>query len=1056
MRISNDKASKRGSALLIVLGFLTFITISAVAFAIYMRVERQATANYRHSIAARHLLETAFFRAMDEVDGELRLNSTSRFPANWTGGRVLASPAVVMEESDASQRMDTSAKNRLNRNANLLEARLLSFEALSFLPASVVNTVRSAAVMTETNNTDAIKMGAKWRSLSMPIQNKTDILGGSVTNSAGRSVVGQYAYLCVNLSDMLDVNNSSVDARSVKAPVSIAHLFTAAASDRFNEQRSNDVYYATLQDFYNCMGRTEGGQKFFADGMDSATTDSPYLSFLRGDRNAAFNGADNHVLVTDALAKAEPNRSDAFNLKDSPFEGSTTPPVFKADFRRALERTFQNQPNGSDLMFGTGQQAGGTFAAMLYDYLSLDKKPARLNVPTGKLAPMIARICVSNIMLPKVYKETPGDPATTDTPVYLQLIGGNNAGAGGPNDLVSAASAISEGQGMTVISCWPFRNVDSSRYGEFTVKVEGWLYVEPGDVKHTTRSFTDAAFSGPTTFRFEGESVQPIPIPDLKSTDDDMGQCFISSMVRINFVDGNASLKRQIGTIPAGGTTAVIDPPWTGGFSTAIIVFVKVLHNGVIVDSAPQYAPQPSLNLTAGEFGDESKIFFQSNYSGAIDSALENALGWAWNALEAPDPRFNHLASNWVQPDPTVVPPGNFKALSDYVKGLFGKDGRDSDFFMSPGGAGATDGSGALRLQSPGELGFIIRPYNFYLQKDWNNTVDFRTRTDGNRLISAIDDSDAYFRTVRLYDHEKYDGGWVNEHQNTFSTSAEERQNHTHDPVYKHFYAANDDGTFLDGSRARVNPLSTLDTVLVAAIDNVPHDYWYATENAKSSKYSEESFELDDPVVDNWFYAVTNFVREARVGLANDPYTSIRTVYPELRRWGTDIANRQGWYPPAPNPNNPRVSSEIFGVNAGVPLSEADRKMIYTFSLDSFSDRQQLFLYIMQAESLALAVGGESRSLAGGKAVALVWRDPYPKGAEINTSGRLYIPPPPAGNNWYYHAETRFATDDYYKDRFYRSPWWDVKSPKQTGKRNTSEGQGYHEHQILFFKQLSN
>jgi type II secretory pathway component PulK len=71
--------NRRGSALLIVLGFLSFMMISAVAFAVYMRIERQASSNYRHAAGARHMLNSALYRAIEDVDLELRTNPDADF-----------------------------------------------------------------------------------------------------------------------------------------------------------------------------------------------------------------------------------------------------------------------------------------------------------------------------------------------------------------------------------------------------------------------------------------------------------------------------------------------------------------------------------------------------------------------------------------------------------------------------------------------------------------------------------------------------------------------------------------------------------------------------------------------------------------------------------------------------------------------------------------------------------------------------------------------------------------------------------------------------------------
>jgi hypothetical protein len=126
-------------------------------------------------------------------------------------------------------------------------------------------------------------------------------------------------------------------------------------------------------------------------------------------------------------------------------------------------------------------------------------------------------------------------------------------------------------------------------------------------------------------------------------------------------------------------------------------------------------------------------------------------------------------------------------------------------------------------------------------------------------------------------------------------------------------------------------------------------------------------------------------------------------------------AARMGWYSP-----EKEARQTIFkgGFVAQAPVYEIDRKMLYAFSLDSMSDRQQLFLYVFQAESVAPISFADMRSLSGGRAVAVVWRDPYPKGS---------APDNPAGlqGTWY-------------------------------TKSGSGGSQGYHEQKILFFKQLDN
>ena len=134
------KIGKKGSALLVVLGFLSFMMVSAVSFAVYMRIEHQASSNFRHVTSSRHFLESALFQAMDELDSELRIESVNgvrlatKFPSganndDWNG-RVLVSavPAVAENRGDA---------------------HVLSLESLRYVPGAFINDLRRYTVENE-------------------------------------------------------------------------------------------------------------------------------------------------------------------------------------------------------------------------------------------------------------------------------------------------------------------------------------------------------------------------------------------------------------------------------------------------------------------------------------------------------------------------------------------------------------------------------------------------------------------------------------------------------------------------------------------------------------------------------------------------------------------------------------------------------------------------------------------------------------------------------------------------------------------------------------------
>ena len=58
-------------------------------------------------------------------------------------------------------------------------------------------------------------------------------------------------------------------------------------------------------------------------------------------------------------------------------------------------------------------------------------------------------------------------------------------------------------------------------------------------------------------------------------------------------------------------------------------------------------------------------------------------------------------------------------------------------------------------------------------------------------------------------------------------------------------------------------------------------------------------------------------------------------------------------------------------------ISDVDRMFLHSYWRDCFANRQQLFLIFVRAESTALGGTGEGTpAQQGGRAVALVWRDP--------------------------------------------------------------------------------
>jgi hypothetical protein len=962
--------SSPGSALLIVLGFLSFMIVSGVSFAIYMRTERQASSNYRHAVSARHLLNAGFARAVEEVDAELRIKDgqklkSGKFP-EWSG-RVL--PSAVARNSD---------NTLLNATENqALDARVLSLEGLSYLPPLLVNDVRRYAVRQSSETGANSYRGAKWRTLDGPVP-------------------GRYAYVCVNVSDMLDVNQCRAQVRdSTTNRVTLGHLFADDEQRKaFDPAAQNDIHYFSLQDFYTARYK-----------RDNSALSSPYHHYLNSSTPdmTSFNNTDllDQPFIADSIAKAEPVFEDACNiwqgqLLTGAVNGNPTPdfnalPELSGRFLTAWNKVKQEAG-----MTGIDQADDQIFACMLKDYLDTDNVPTLLNVPCVEMVPMISQI----VFDPDWWKYK---VSSEERPVE---------GASPPRQVTVYRVQFLEGMlPLEVELAWPFKYARyRSPQPAFHLSVEAYLVIHKEDAPKTTMDFMNKSACIPLQSNIPS---QPEFWKDVTAEND----AYIG--VTVSLTAENA----------AGVTFDVIDSEGTlkDGFTqefsvSLIIASVRVMDGANVVDCVPCNLPfRPGTPLYENSsFSSNPKLFFKTDALKATDlaGAGVNPKAYSfittWTGLETPDPRFNHHPANWIKSSDTV---NNYRGRNASTAALLGVDGRDADIFMSVSDAGY--------MQSPGELGFLVRPYTT-MDQDNREGRNFSTATDAA-------EADAMFRTVRLYDH----GGKAR------------------DNIYRYFYAEKEDGTL---TGARVNPLSDIDEVLEAAIWDTPLDYWIASSNCTltaEQKINDKltftrslrHFNTIDRNNDAWREFVDgNWSGSGTVpnkGWANLLKKGLDTSEVNLY-WNKTVSEYYGdddfkWY----DPNLARTA--IFNTTVPNPLHEVDRKMLYSFSLDSFSDRQQLFLYFIRAEVTVPTFGGGAesvqQSVAGGRAVALVWRDPYPRGYK-RTTGAVGPYATKSGTEAWYP----------YDNNKHNNPWEKYSGQTQTPQR----WWGWHDTRVLFFKQLEN
>ena len=425
MKLTNGK---NGSALLIVLGMLSFMVVSAVGFAVYMRQSRAPSSHLRRESTARYLLKSALANAISRLDGELNDNGyvegvfldpypgvgpaqkqPDRFNGDLWTHRVFTPFGLTNEESTVS---------------------MMTLEGLAYLPPAVINEARVYSRRTTT---------AVWKNLSYDL--------------------GRYAFTAIDVSDCFDINRLRANERRSSAPgqrVNMSSLFesNAAELDSILGQ-ANQIPLVSLADF-NLLGN------------GSFTPFSQYI----GSAGGSFYSAGDEQYVSNALFIVDTwfpptNRTDsatAADVHDIAAKSENQP------FRTyGVTRFIDLALTGSQTELGKILEKNlGVGLACLYDYLDEDQIPLSLALPTVEAAPMVCALGIANggaaQLMPKVEESADGDLEYTKT-------------SGGREHTMKRTFTkhVYKGIGgnqlmLTGVAAYPFKRVDSGRKGSFKVQ----------------------------------------------------------------------------------------------------------------------------------------------------------------------------------------------------------------------------------------------------------------------------------------------------------------------------------------------------------------------------------------------------------------------------------------------------------------------------------------------------------------------------------------------------------------------------------------------------------
>ncbi len=414
-----NRHSQQGSALLIVLGFLSFMVVSAVAFAIWMRNERLPSSALRRSVANRYLVKAALAQAMSRVDDAIRSHA---YPGAWYTNNQSSvhrdgnnqafdwweSRVFMPPDPEGARNPDSSGTDFPRTAPATKTVSVLNFEALGYLPPAIANDVRLLA---------RSSWAAKWDYFNYD--------------------AGRYAFCAVDVSDFLDISKMAADAPRTSAAAehaqkkgekptpsrfSLAYLFR---KDNFSGPSGMPDFDARV---HTAPGQGEWPDAPLVSMMDynlsvgkqsMGSLWSPFFKLACGDNNSRFFyiGANAGNLYVEAAARQPFVTSSWFPPSDSEFAKSDGTPNTPLDLslrqpfkigtmkngavNMAFTQTAEDRDNGGGFwqtMLNNGKLLCQLDELTLFDYLDEDNVPLSLAMPCAERVPMITSLApVGNV-----------------------------------------------------------------------------------------------------------------------------------------------------------------------------------------------------------------------------------------------------------------------------------------------------------------------------------------------------------------------------------------------------------------------------------------------------------------------------------------------------------------------------------------------------------------------------------------------------------------------------------------------------------------------------------
>ena len=961
-------SARKGSALLIVLGMLTFMVISAVAFAAYMRTARLPSSYLRRTVSSRLLVKAALAEAMERLDyaindnpypgvGRQRLTGTAKLNRETAMG--LSADEINADHNFFYHHVFIGTNGWLNADETV---STLTLEGLAYIPAPLVNAARYYSRRTPT---------ATWHWLGFD--------------------AGRYAYSVIDVSDCLDVNRIMADTRrnSGASRISLAYLFENAAHNSYRAQPS---VWDTFMDSYLKSGRTEDSMLSdpgmvdpskvplvsvadlnLALGSSSGNLPKPFYNYITSGRDAFCTTSDkdsflNLMMVTDSyFPSLSTNSSDVIDI--------ATPDG----------QPFGDFPDNASIVkvmqLAEADEIAQTYSAKLrrfgmihlFDYLDENNIPVSLGLPSVERVPMICSLSPGVVVQANPKKqemsrnELEGGYVEHEDGYYLQF---NSGVLAGTSLQVNLAYPFNRANGAN-----PSFTVDGLAcmfFTDKTVNLRGLVKPHPENANAFSggAAYSDGIFRIPLTgqaapsfasVKTENDAVKKVSLSlssasSLSQVLDTNPAFTVKYRVKVDPDSGNeiASTKEYISAhcniVPvdaAGnvqGTYAndasflnLIKSGDSPTFTLNFAFYVRVKEGGKTVDMVPATALDDALNGISGVPDALSQAYcggagpamkfttgFQIAYkedgfavSGATPQTCEP------KGVYCPDPRYNHAPENWISHSNSVEPQDWISA----VQGLLGQSGRANDIWLSCSNQGY--------LQSIYEVAMLPRISDLKGQGDlvMGNLPTPSGGTDYATGLGGLAHGNFMWKTY-----------------NCFATSGATRDD------FEGIGAAN------LGNACKVNPYAQSVDSLMAAFANTPYSWAVASTNNMDLAASDlKAVNFNKKYAFSGMNAQAKFEWEDLEHVAEEFQAKIQSAGDWETAW-----DQLDW-----------DGDDLFG-SAAQDLSDVDRKFLYGFWRDSFANKQQLFLIFLRAEPMMMGGGaiGQTPPQLGARAVALVWRDP--------------------------------------------------------------------------------